>query len=135
MTNTEPVSNKSVYEHLKAHDYLEYGSVIPLKLFRDLCGIENITTGSKEDFDRVALQELGYAGYIRNKLLNEGKYFKGEKDSYRVLLPSENAGQIMSFMTSADNKLKRGLKLNKNTPPDYRISPNDEVRAFMKLKD
>ena len=49
-----------------------------------------------------------------------------------MLLPSENAAQVLSYMNSADNKLKRGLKLNKNTPTEYKITSNDEVRAIMK---
>ncbi len=128
----EEVTNKEVYDHLTAHGYLEYGSVIPIKLFRDICDIETITTGTKKEFDDIALRELGYAGYIRNILLNDGKYLKGERDSYRVLLPSENAGQIMSIMNSASNKLKRAIKLNKYTPAKYKISTQDEVRMHMK---
>lgn len=126
------ITNREVYEHLKAHSYLDYGSVIPLQLFRDICEIETITTGTKSDFDDIALKELGYASYIRNILLNNGKYFKGEKNSYRVLLPSENAGQIMSLMNSASNKLKRGIKLNNTTPAEYQCSHQDNVRMVMK---
>ncbi len=131
----EETTNQTVYDHLRAHGYFEYGSVIPIQLFRDICNIETITTGTKQDFDAIALQELGYAGYIRNKLLNDGKYFKGERDSYRILLPSENAGQILSFMNSASNKLKRGIKLNNNTPTTHKIQTSDEVRMFMKQND
>ncbi len=129
------ISNTEVYEHLNAHKYLDYGSVIPIQLFRDLCGIETIEIGTKAEFDNISLLELNYAGYIRNRLLNEGKYFKGEKDSYRILLPSENAGQVMSLTNSASNKLKRALKLNSTTPPEYKISNNDEVRIIMKQHD
>jgi hypothetical protein len=75
--------------------------------------------------------ELNYASYIRNILLNQGKYFKGERDSYRVLLPSENQGQIMSLTNSASNKLKRAIKLNNNTPSEYKCSNNDNVRMIM----
>ncbi len=129
------ISNKELYTNLKAHNYLDYGSVIPLELFRDLCGIDTILTGTKADFDSIALQELSYATYIRDKLLNEGKYLKGEKDSYRVLIPSENIGQVLSLINSASNKLKRGMKLNRNTPPEFKINPSDEVRIIMKEQD
>ena len=128
----EAVSNRTVYEQLEAHGYLAYGAVIPIQMFRDFCDIETIVTGTKKEFDDIALQELNYASYIRNSLLNQGKYFKGERDSYRVLLPSENQGQIMSFTNSASNKLKRAIKLNANTPTEYRCSNQDEVRMIMK---
>ena len=131
----ETKSNKEIYDFFKSHKYLEYGSIIPVQLFRDVCGIETIEIGSRADFDNMALSELNYANYIRNKLLNEGKYLKGERDSYRILLPSENAGQIMSLMNSASNKLKRSIKLNSNTPAEYKIPTNDEVRIFMKNED
>ena len=128
----QSLSQKEVYEILKAHKFLEYGAHISGKQFRDICGIESIEIGTQNEFNRIALAELGYAGYIRNILLNEGKYFKGERDDYRVLLPSENAEQVLSYMNSADNKLKRGLKLNRNTPVKFKINSNDEVRAILK---
>ncbi len=131
----KPPLNQEIYEHLLAHSYFEYGAVIPIQLFRDLCEIETISTGTKEEFDSIALTELGYAGYIRNRLLNEGKYLKGERDSYRVLLPSENAGQVLSLMNSANNKLKKGIKLNAHTPAKHKIQSNDEVRMMMKAED
>ena len=128
----DTITNKEVYDHLKAHEYLEYGSVIPIQLFRDICGIDTITTGTKKEFDDISLQELGYAGYLRNILLNQGKYLKGERDSYRVLLPSENQGQIISIMNSASSKLKRAIKLDNNTPAEYKCSNQDMVRMHMK---
>ena len=130
------MSKDEAYKTLKDMGCFEYGETTPTEDIMEIFDIKPLTyPANKKEIQRYELEELTVTGYIRDKLLNEGKYFKGEKDSYRILLPSENAGQIMSLMTSADNKLKRGLKLNKNTPPDYRISPNDEVRAFMKLKD
>ena len=131
----EKITNKEVYTTLQAHNYLDYGSVIPIKLFRDLCNIETLDTGTKEQFDDIALAELGYANYIRNKLLHEGKYLKGERDSYRVLLPSENAGQVMALTNSASNKLKKAIKLNSTTPVEYKIQTNDEARMMMKNDD
>ena len=99
----------------------EYGAYISGAEFRNLCDIEEIEVGHRSDFDSQSLKELGFADKVRNRLLNEGKYFKQERDNYRVLLPSENAAQVMSYMNSADNKLKRGIKLNKNTPSQYKI--------------
>ena len=127
-----PMTNRDVFSILKEKGYLEFGSTISGKILRQLCDIKEVKKGTKEEFDRMALAELGYVSYIRNMLLNEGKYFKGERSGYRILLPSENSEQVLSYMNSADNKLKRGLKLNKNTPTKYKINSNTEVRAMMK---
>jgi len=121
-----------ILEALRAIGKLEYGAVITGDEFRDICGIKTILRGTKEDFDSLALAELTFANLIRDKLLNEGKYFKQNKGNYRVLLPSENQEQVISFMQSADNKLKRGMKLDKNTPTEYKINDNNLIRMAMK---
>ena len=127
------MNNAECFKMLEDMGKLEYGSTISLNLLYDIFGIEKVEyPATRAEMKRLELEELKVTGYIRDKLLNQGKYLKGEKDSYRVLLPSENAGQIISYMESADRKLKRALKLNRNTPPDYKISSNDEVRLFMK---
>ena len=114
----------------------EYGTTIKTETILNAFGVKQIVyPATKEDIQRYELSELTITGYIRDKLLNSGKYLKGERDSYRVLLPSENAGQVVSYMNSADNKLKRGLKLNNNTPSEYKITSNDEVRAIMKREN
>ncbi len=130
MDNT---GNQDGFMILDKSGFFEYGAVIPSKKLREIYGIAEIEyPAMKHEINTQALQELAVTDYIRNKLLNDGKYLKGERDSYRVLIPSENAAQVLSYMNSADNKLKRGLKLNRNTPSQYRINNNDEVRAKMK---
>ena len=127
------MSKKTAFVILKEAGFFEYGAVVESSLFRETFEIEEVIyPAQRVDIDRQALQELSCIDYVRNKLLNEGKYIKQERDSYRVLLPSENTGQVLSYMTSADNKLKRGIKLNTNTSAEFRISTNDEVRAIMK---
>ena len=127
------MTNLDGFKILEETGFLDYGEGISGFDLREIFEIDEIEyPAMKVDIDRQQLQELIVSDYIRNRLLNQGKYFKQTRDSYRVLLPSENAAQIISYMNSADNKLKRGLKLNKNTPPQYKISSNDEVRAIMK---
>ena len=126
---------QDLYTFLKESGLLDYGSVVTGAQLRELADIEEIEyPAMKADIDRQTLQELAVTDYIRNKLLNEGKYLKGDGESYRVLLPSENAAQVLSYMNSADSKLKRGIKLNNNTPAEYKIPSQDEVRAIMKLE-
>lgn len=130
MTNIETMTL------LREQGYFEYGEVITGYQLRSAFEIEEIEyPAMKHEIDAQSLKELNAVDYIRNRLLNEGKYLKGDRDSYRILLPSENAAQVLSYMNSADNKLKRGLKLNKNTQVQYKINSNDEVRAMMKLSN
>jgi hypothetical protein len=110
---------------------LEYGSHISGNKFRALCGIESIENGNYSDFKRLELEELTYSGYVRNYLLSKGRYFKQERDSYRVLLPSENIEQVRAYMRAADHKLKRGIKLDKNTPTEFRDLGNNEFARMV----
>jgi hypothetical protein len=101
----------------------EYGSVIPKDLVYELLGIEVPQTGTQRQFNEIALTELAAVDYVRNFLLSEGKYLAGTTTGYRVLLPSENAVQVESYISQADKKLSRALKLSRNTP-----KPADNVR-------
>jgi len=124
-----------VFKIIEAHGYFEFGGVISNELFRMFFAIDEIEyPAMRKEIENQQLSELSAADFCRNKLLNEGKYFKKIGDTYRVLLPSENAQQVLSYMRTADAKLKRGIKLNDRTPTAFRISSNDEVRLFMKLK-
>jgi len=127
------MSKSDSLELLKQGGHLDYGSVIPKSVIYEAFGITPPNFPAMlPAIKRFELEELAVASYIRNSLLNEGKYLKGETNSYRVLLPSENAGQVLKYMESADRKLKRALKLNRTTPSEYKISNNDEVRLMMK---
>ena len=88
--------------------------------------------GTYDEFKEMEIEEMACSGFLRDMLLDEGKYFKSEGKGYRILLPSENAQQVMTYMRHADSKLRRGLKLNKNTPSKFRISHDDEIRMTMK---
>jgi hypothetical protein len=106
------------YELLKKRGQLEYGSVISLDYFREVFNIYVPEVGTHDEFKKAALEELSASDWIRGRLISEGKYFKSNPTGYRVLLPSENEGQIMAYVKSADSKLKRALRLQKNTPKE-----------------
>ena len=128
------MTNCDIFTFIKEHGYFEYGAVIKGETLREFFDIKEIEyPAMKKDIDNQVLQELSCVEYIRNRLINDGKFFKGTNGNYRVLLPSENASQVISYMNSANNKLKRGIKLNKNTPVQHKINSNDEVRAMMKI--
>lgn len=129
------LTKEECFKILDDEGWIEYGKTIPRKVIFEAFGIKEIEyPAMRNEIKQQELEELTVTGYIRDKLLNRGMYLKGERDAYRVLLPSENAGQIMSYMSSADRKLKRAIKLNNNTPSEYKIPSQDEVRIFMKME-
>lgn len=128
---TLKLNKHDILDSLTNSGLLDYGAVIPVDYFRDLCGIVVPESGTLEDFKAVQLEELSISDWIRGRLLNDGKYFKLCKDSYRVLLPSENAAQIAIYMSSADSKLKRALRLHKNT--DHNLV-DDSSRAAISAR-
>ena len=131
MSNRE--THRDLYDYLKAEGLLEYGSVIPSSLVHDLLGLEVPAIGTKAQFDRLSLIELAAMDYVRNMLLNSGKYLTGTPSGYRILLPSENAAQVEQYISSADKKLNRALKLCRNTPRSADEMPDQiEARILMK---
>jgi len=112
---------------------LQYGAHIPANIFRQAFDIEEIEEpATREEFRRQELQELAASDWLRNRLLNDGKYLKGTDDGYRILLPSENATQVLSYFYSSKRKMDRGFKLLRNSPPEVKISGDEEVRAVMR---
>jgi len=110
-----------------------YGSVIPGELVRSRLDITLPKYGTYEEFQAASLEELDAIGYVRKVLLQEGKYLRGDRGSYRILLPSENAAQILKYMEEADRKIKRGLILSRTTPTEHKAAYDDtEARAHMR---
>lgn len=119
---------------MRSAELAEYGAVIPGEFVRGILGITLPESASKAVFDGLALLELAAIDYVREHLLNEGKYIAGTKTGYRILLPSENKGQVEIYVGSADKKLARALKLSRNTPrTDTDAHPDQTaVRILMK---
>lgn len=110
----------------------EYGSDIPTALVHEVLEIDMPSYAAKAVYDRLAMLELSAIDYCRNVLLGQGKYLSGTRTGYRILLPSENKGQIDSYMTSADRKLSRALKLSRNSAVDTVVHDQTEARIMMK---
>jgi hypothetical protein len=90
--------------------------------------------GTWQDFRRVEIALLDPIRYLRDMLMREGKYLKGDKDVFRVLLPSENMAQVRSFEESARKKLRRAATLSAATPAIHKdVHDNTEIRLAMKL--
>lgn len=113
------MNNREIMEALEGEGLLEYGSFIPGEKIRKLAGVSLPEFGAMEDFKSAALRELSITDYIRGQLIKKGRYLAAVKGDYRILLPSENENQVRAYMKSADNKLKRGIRLHDNTPKDY----------------
>jgi hypothetical protein len=125
--------SKELYSELEKNDLLNYGSFIKCEFVREILGIQMPEIATKREFDKISLQEIAAIDYVRNILINNGKYIKGENDGYRVLLPSENAGQVENYMSSADKKLRRAIKLAKSTPKEFTTDKcNNTVRLHLK---
>lgn len=112
---------------------IDFGEFIPSKVVHEALGIDYPEVASKREYDSLALQEMSAVDYVRNVLLGRGMYIRGVPGGYRILSVSENMEQIEQYMNSADKKLRRGLKLLKNTPKEAGKYPDQqEARAEMK---
>ena len=125
--------HKALYRVLQEAGLLEYGSRIEGELIREQLGIQMPRTGTKEQFDQIALRELTAVDFIRTLLLREGKYLAGDKGGYKILLPSENRAQVDAYMSQADRKLRRAQTLLRNTPSrTHKQVDQTEARIMMK---
>lgn len=125
---------KCLLEWMREHKLDEYGSVVPQYRVQELLGMDVPKVADKRTFDALALRELSATDYVRNVLLGEGKYLAFSHGEYRILLPSENANQVESYMGQADSKLKRALKLLRNTPPLDVAEPPSNMAARILMK-
>jgi hypothetical protein len=124
---------RELFEELKARGLTEYGSIIDGNIIRAFLGIVHPDVAPKSVYDKLALAELGAIDYVRNILLGQGKYVTSTPSGYRILLPSENAKQVDLYISSADRKLNRALKLSRNTPKEPGQQPDQtEARIMMK---
>jgi len=122
-----------LYEALNNAGYINYGSSIPGDFVRSVLNIKYPESAPKKVFDSLALQELAAIDYVRNILLAEGMYLSGDGSGYRILTPSENASQVQNYMAASDKKLRRALKLSRNTPRTDSYKP-DHTQARIEMK-
>ena len=133
MSEERKHDGKCLLEWLRQEELTEYGSVFLGESVREVIGLVMPKFGTKMEFDQVALRELSAVDYCRNVLLGEGKYLSQTQGDYRILLPSENARQIEQYIGNADNKLRRALKLSRNSPAiDGGVLDQTSARILMK---
>ena len=116
MSEERKHDGKCLLAWLRQEGLTEYGSVFRGESVREVIGLVMPEVGTKKDFDSVALRELSAVDYCRSTLLGEGKYLAQHQGDYRILLPSENGRQIEQYISNADSKLRRALKLSRNSP-------------------
>ena len=125
--------HRSLFDALQERGLLAYGAEIMREDVHAILGIKVPALGTKAEFDSISLQELGAIDHVRNVLLGQGKYLTGTRAGYRVLLPSENAMQVELYISSADKKLARALKLSRNSPVSSEgVIDQTEARIHMK---
>lgn len=125
---------QKLLDFFRTHHFDHYGEVVSGDTVRKVLEIELPAIGTRCQFQSAAMAELSAVDVVRKALLKEGKYLSAVKGDYRVLLPSENALQVMSYMESADRKLKRALILSKNTPGGAQSEANQQTQARIVLK-
>jgi len=133
-----------LYEILNEKGLIYYGSHLSGDLIRHIAGIEEIKDDElktmdvktiRERINTQELAELNVTGALRMDLLERGMYLKKTGLDYRILLPSENADQVKSYLKSSDKKLKRATLLQANTPKQIGNKPNQEItRLQMKMQ-
>ena len=133
MTEVTRKSGRCLLDYIRNRHLDEYGSVILASEVRHIIGAEFPEVGTRRQFESAALAELSAVDYVRNVLINEGKYLTQSNGDYRILLPNENASQIERYMSGADKKLRRAQRLSKNTPKTD-AAPNDNVAARIHMK-
>lgn len=127
-------NGKDLFAELEKIGLIEYGAVIPSHFVREILGIKYPEVGTKKQFDNLALIELSAIDYVRNVLLGRGMYLSQNNGDYRILLPSENAKQVELYISSADKKLNRALKLTRNTPKTDMMMPHTQTEARIMMK-
>lgn len=126
--------SKELLHALESNGYIEFGSFIPGEFIRDQLGLVVPEIGTRKQFKDLELAELDATDYVRNVLLGRGMYLLRTGNDYRILLPSENAAKVESYIASATRKLNRSLKLTRNTPKTDMAKPDQtEARIMMKL--
>ena len=127
---------RELLAELESGNFIDYGVFIPVEFVRECLDLEYPETATKKEFDQLALKEMAAVDYVRNILLGRGMYIMGVNAGYRILTVSENLGQVEQYMSSADRKLARGLKLLKSTPRERGAYPDQtEARAEMKREN
>lgn len=126
---------RELLAHFRENGLDAHGAVIRADDVRAVLGIDMPEVATREEFQSLAMLELAGIDYVRKILLREGKYLAQSKGDYRILLPSENAAQVASYMQSADKKLKRALVLTKNTPAQAEsMREAEQVQARIHIK-
>jgi len=126
--------SRNLFVALQEAGMIEYGSFIPGVFVRAVLGLDMPDTGTKKEFDSIALAELGAVDNVRETLLNQGMYIAGSGDGYRILTPAENSGQVDRYLGHAQNKIRRARKLERTSPAMTGGKPS-QLKARMMMAE
>lgn len=110
---------RDFFAALRAKKMTDYGAEIPRTFLLETLGIEEPQIATREEWQRLELQEMAVVDYVRNLLIDQGKYLERTRSGYRIALPSENMAQVDAYMSAADKKIRRGQRLLRATPEPY----------------
>lgn len=135
----QTIDKQKVFDHFNNSGQLDYGSVIPSTTLAQVAGISFPTINGASaaaiirGVNAYELKMLEYSGFIVDKLLDMGKYLKKDGDTYRVLMPSENEGQVNAYISAGTKKLSRAERLHRSTPVNVsQMVSNTSNRIFSK---
>lgn len=123
---------RDLYGYMESNGLLEFGSVITELEIHQVLDITYPEIGTRKDFSDLDLLILGATDYVRNILLGQGKAFTSVKRDYRIPLPSETKKYIDNYISSADKKLRRALKLSRNMPSTDSQPINETGKILLK---
>jgi len=128
--------DETLMEFLDGKGCISYGAVFDKEMVQEFLGIDLPEFATKAVFDEAALCELKAIGQVRELLLGQGMYLKGDGKAYRILLPSENVHQVEIMLSSARKKTRRAEKLLVNSPLRASTKERDSQAArILMIKD
>lgn len=129
-------SNETLLEFLNSKNLLSYGAVFDKALVQEFLGIDLPEFATKATFDEASLEELKAIGQIREHLIGQGMYIKGDGQAYRILLPSENIHQVEIMLAASRKKTRRAERLLVNSPLKSSARQRDSQAArILMMKD
>jgi hypothetical protein len=130
-TKDSTTPGEKLWSILREQDRTHYGDRFPISLVHSALGILVPKVGSRRDFERIALIELAAIDYVKNRLVDEGKWLTRQGSEYYIPLPSENAHFIDNMLASAQRKLKRARRLRSNTQAEEATTDQTASKILM----
>jgi len=124
----------TIYYLFKDTPLFTYGGEMTINQVCEILDIEQIETGTREEFQEIDLKLLGFQSAMNAALLNEGKYMQKTRTVFRTLTPAENEGKAQSWRNRSTKFSKRAFTLMERTPNVKIIVNNLDFITDMKVQ-